>query len=167
MEAQGTETLQRWIDSLNRRASHLVGSLRADRIGAGRGRSLPRLADVHPRASQGSRRWRGPGVVPVEAIVGTASALPGTRRTDFLPVSGHQPADWGSRWTRLKDAARNLMPLPPIQLIEAGNGYWVVDGHNRVALAKATGQLWIDADITAVVLPSARTPTPSAQRGTT
>jgi len=149
------------------RASHLVRSLLADRLGAGRGRSLPRLADVHPQASKGSRRWRGPGVVPVEAIIGTASALPGTRRSDFLPASRHQPADWRNRWSRLEDAARNLTPLPPIEVIEAGDGYWVIDGHNRVALARATGQLWIDADITAVVLPSAGTPIPSVQRGTT
>jgi ParB-like chromosome segregation protein Spo0J len=38
--------------------------------------------------------------------------------------------------------------LPPVQLLRAGGDYWVVDGHNRVALAREGGQLWIDADVT-------------------
>jgi ParB-like chromosome segregation protein Spo0J len=45
-------------------------------------------------------------------------------------------------------AARDQAILPPVQLVRAGGEYWVVDGHNRVALARQVGQLWIDADIT-------------------
>jgi hypothetical protein len=56
-------------------------------------------------------------------------------------------------------AERDQAPLPPIQLLRAGGDYWVVDGHNRVALAKERGQLWIDAEITELDLgsPSAAT----------
>jgi hypothetical protein len=166
MEALQTGTQQPRTDSLGDRVGHLVRALFVDHYATGRGRSLPRLADVHPCAAQGSRRWRGVGVVPVDAIVGTASALPDTRRSDFLPASGHEPADWRSRWNRLESAARNLTPLPPIELLEAGDGYWVLDGHNRVALARSIGQLWIDADVTTIVLPSSRELNPTAQRGT-
>jgi len=104
-------------------------------------------------------------VVPVSAIAGTASVLPGTRGDDFLPTAGHEPADWQSRWQRLQAAARDLTPLPPIDLVKAGDGYWVVDGHNRVALAKATGQVWIDAEVTEVSLPTASAQPTTAQRG--
>jgi hypothetical protein len=44
--------------------------------------------------------------------------------------------------------------LPPVQLLRAGGDYWVVDGHNRVALARERGQLWIDADVTELDLSS-------------
>jgi ParB-like chromosome segregation protein Spo0J len=45
-------------------------------------------------------------------------------------------------------AARDQAMLPPVQLVRTGGDYWVVDGHNRVALARELGQLWIDADVT-------------------
>jgi hypothetical protein len=51
-------------------------------------------------------------------------------------------------------AADELTVLPPVQLVRAGGDYWVVDGHNRVALAREVGQLWIDADITELDLGS-------------
>jgi hypothetical protein len=53
-------------------------------------------------------------------------------------------------------AALTRTNLPPIQLLRADGDYWVLDGHNRVALARERGQLWIDADITEVDLASDR-----------
>jgi len=126
-------------------------------------RSLPRLTEAHPQAWQAPRRARGLVTVEVSAVVGTASALPGTRRTDFRPSEGHVPAGWQLRWSRLAEAARNLTPLPPIEVLKAGDGYWVLDGHNRVALAKSTGQEWIDAQVTELVVPAVRASTTSAQ----
>lgn len=122
-------------------------------------RTLPRLADTHPAATGAPRRWRGVGIVPVASIVGTASAAPDTRRSDFRPTGGHAPAGWQLRWDRLNDAARNQISLPPIVVLKAADGYWVLDGHNRVALAKATGQEWIDAEVTELFLPAAHTST--------
>jgi hypothetical protein len=120
-----------------------------------RSERLPRLADRHPQATGAPRRWRGIGTIPVSTVVGTASVAPGTRRTDFLPSGGKAPAGWQLRWDRLNDAARNQIPLPPIAVLKAGHGYWVLDGHNRLALAKAAGQEWIDAEVTELFLPSA------------
>jgi len=165
LEAWQTTRPQPAISVRATRAARLAGGLLADRLWPPAARSLPRLADVYPRASQTARRWRGPGVVAVSSIVGTAAALPGTRRTDFLPTGGHEPADWQGRWNRLQAAARDLTPLPPIELVKAGDGYWVLDGHNRVALAKSTGQVWIDADVTEVSLPAPPTQDFAAQRG--
>jgi hypothetical protein len=123
--------------------------------------TLPRLDATFPRVRLASRQQRGVGAVAVSDIVGTASYSPGTRQLDFLPTADHQPADWQGRWSRLEQAGRELTPLPPIELLKAGDGYWVVDGHNRVALAKATGQVWIDADVTELLLPSPSTPIPA------
>ena len=114
---------------------------------------LPSLAAVHPGLPLGGR-WVGLRDVPTCCIRGTASlTIPTSRGTDFRPVSGREPADWRSRWARLEAAADDQVVLPPVELIRAGGEYWVIDGHNRVALAKERGQLWIDADITELDIP--------------
>ncbi len=128
-----------------------------DKVAPGRRRRLPRLADVHPGPSTGGR-WIGLRTVPTASVRGTAS-LAETRGPDFRPLGGHEPADWDSRWSRLTSAARDQAILPPVQLVRAGGDYWVVDGHNRVALAKERGQLWIDADVTELDLGSDSTAT--------
>ncbi len=131
-----------------------------DRLGIFRSRPrLPRLADTRPDATGSPRRSRGLATIPVSAIVGTAAMAPGTRQHDFLPSAGHAPAGWQLRWERLNEAGRNQIHLPPIDVLKADDGYWVLDGHNRVALAKATGQEWIDAEVTELFLPSAHTST--------
>jgi hypothetical protein len=113
---------------------------------------LPRLADVHPGAPTGGR-WIGLRTVPTDCIRGTATMSP-SRAHDFRPLRHREPADWEFRWSRLTSAAFDQAILPPVQLVRAGGDYWVVDGHNRVALARERGQLWIDADITELDLGS-------------
>jgi hypothetical protein len=112
----------------------------------GQARPLPRLAEVHPGQPAGGR-WVGLQTVLTESIRGTAS-MAASRGQDFRPLDGHEPSDWQYRWSSLKSAAHEQAILPPVQLVRAGGEYWVVDGHNRVALARERGQLWIDADIT-------------------
>ena len=119
----------------------LVGGFRL-----GHSHPLPRLADVHPGSPAGGR-WIGVRTVPTECVRGTASTAE-SRGQDFRPLPGREPADWESRWSRLESAANQQTILPPVQLLRAGGDYWVIDGHNRVALAKELGQAWIDADVT-------------------
>jgi hypothetical protein len=91
--------------------------------------------------------------VPIGCIRGTASKT-ARRAEDFRPLDDRAPADWQFRWSRLLSATRDQAILPPIQVLLAGGDYWVVDGHNRVALAMERGQLWIDADVTELDLGS-------------
>ena len=46
--------------------------------------------------------------------------------------------------------------LPPIDVVKYADKYWVVDGHNRVALALYMGQVAIDANVVELVPPGAR-----------
>ena len=123
---------------------------------AGRSRRrepLPSLAAAHPGLPLGGR-WIGLATVPTECIRGTASlSIPAARGIDFRPQPGREQADWPTRWSRLEAAVRDQVILPPVELVRAGGEYWVVDGHNRVALAKQHGQLWIDADVTELDIP--------------
>ncbi len=123
-------------------------------------RPLPRLADVHPGVPTGGR-WLGVRTVLTECVRGTASTAV-SRGQDFRPLSGHEPADWRFRWSRLLSAVRDQAILPPVQLLRAGGDYWVVDGHNRVALARERGQVWIDADVTELDLGSGSDAAPAA-----
>jgi hypothetical protein len=121
-------------------------------VTSGRGQPLPRLADVHPGPVTGGR-WIGLRTVPTESIRGTASRT-ARRGEDFRPLGDGAPADWQFRWSRLMSATRDQAILPPVQLLRTGGDYWVVDGHNRVALARERGQVWIDADVTELDLSS-------------
>ena len=136
------------IDQQQAHAPMLGTSVRSllDGIRPRRRGHLAHLSDVHPGTPTGGR-WIGLRTVPTECIRGSASKSV-SRGSDFRPLDGHEPADWTTRWSRLLSAARDQAILPPVQLLRAGGEYWVVDGHNRVALARQIGQLWIDADVT-------------------
>jgi hypothetical protein len=121
-------------------------------VSPGRRQPLPRLADVHPGPLTGGR-WIGLRTVPTECIRGTASRT-ARRAEDFRPLGDQAPADFQFRWSRLMSASRDQAILPPVELLRAGGDYWVVDGHNRVALARERGQVWIDAEVTELDLSS-------------
>jgi hypothetical protein len=145
INAQHTLHPSVWPSVLARR---IVAGLRTPNVP----QPLPSLVDVHP-GRPGAGRWVGLRTVPIECIHGTA-ALGGSRGRDFRPLGGRAPADWDARWSRLLTAERDQTMLPPVQLLRAGGDYWVVDGHNRVALARQRGQVWIDADVTELDLSS-------------
>ncbi len=98
--------------------------------------------------------YRGVRTVPVKQIVGTAT----NRYTDFdrafLPAQTR--TKW--RWKRVDAARLAGEELPPIQLYQVGDLYFVRDGHHRVSVARKTGQDYIDAEVIEV-----RTRVPVAQ----
>ncbi len=111
---------------------------------------LPLLAEVHPDAANGSGVAVGLQTIPVTAIRGTVSAGQTQRDLAFMPLPAARSGDWKGRWERLQEAARALAILPPVDLLQVADGYWVVDGHNRIALAHSVGQLAVDANVTAL-----------------
>jgi hypothetical protein len=117
--------------------------------------ALPNLFELHPEARTASRRNLGLLTIPIAAIRGTAVDGPAQRAGDFLPLPALRGQNWEARWQRIRAAQNRLAILPPIEVLEAAGGYWVVDGHNRVALAMTVGQDDIDADVTHLHLPGA------------
>jgi hypothetical protein len=114
---------------------------------------LPNLYRVHPEARLAPVRELGLITIPVEEVVGTAVEGPDQRGRDFKPLPAFRSPNWEARWQRLMRAADRLASLPPIDVLKTGEGYWVTDGHNRVAIAIENGQLDIDADVRVVMLP--------------
>jgi hypothetical protein len=102
-----------------------------------RRRSHPRqLPEDSPRPGRAARLE----VIPLAEVVGTVEL---SRQFDarFRPVSSLLRR----RWESLALAHRKGMPLPPIEVRKGPDGYYVVDGRHRVSVARAVGQLEIDA----------------------
>ena len=89
----------------------------------------------------------------MDDIRGTAVGGPRLRGADFKPIDAAQGRGWRIRHDRLRRALDRLVELPPIEAIEVGGEHWVVDGHNRVALARERGLAFLDADVTGVTWP--------------
>jgi hypothetical protein len=113
---------------------------------------LPSLYDVHPAASTAPRRAIGLRTVPLDRIVGTLRH-PSQNTADFKPLRRLRGQNWRGRWQRINRAMDRLEVLPAVDLVQVGDEYWVADGHNRVAVARAAGAVEIDADVTQLVLP--------------
>jgi len=116
---------------------------------------LPNLHDLHPEVRLAPRRDLGLLTIPVSEIRGTAVAGPAQRGGDFLPFPALKSMNWENRWQRIRQAQDRLAILPPIDVLQTPDGYWVTDGHNRVAAALYGGQDDIDASVTHVHLPNA------------
>jgi hypothetical protein len=114
---------------------------------------LPNLYEVHPEARLAPMRELGLCAIPVTEIIGTAVQGTAQRGLDFQPLPAFRSANWRGRIQRIREALDRLEALPPIDVLKTAQGYWVIDGHNRVAAARANGQVAIDADVRHVVLP--------------
>ena len=70
-------------------------------------------------------------VVKVDKIVGSVGRWRDFDRS-FLPAR----ASVGHRWKRIDRAFQRGEDLPPVELYEVGEAYFVVDGHHRVSVAR-------------------------------
>ena len=128
----------------------------AERRSTERG-TLPSLYDVHRTAGTAPRRAIGLRSVPLDRIVGTMRH-PSQNTADFLPLPRLRGANWEARWQRITRALDRLAVLPPVELVQVGDDYYVTDGHNRVAAARLSGAAEIDADVTQLIVPGVTRP---------
>ena len=123
--------------------------LRRRQYGAGvsgllhpRGRpGLPLLRDVAHDYRQ--LRDAGEQLIPVGRIVGSVDGISHLFDRNFRPVSDRARARLGS----ILVAMREGEPLPPIEVYAWHGDYYVLDGHHRVAAARAVGSDFIDAHV--------------------
>ena len=150
------------VESIRPAAEHLAATTRdaavegarhLPRSSRRRSVPLPNLYDVHPEARDAPLRELGLVSIPVDEIVGTAVMGPAQRGLDFQPLPPFRSKNWEARWQRIRRATQEMRSLPPIDVLRTHDGYWVTDGHNRVAAAKVVGQVELDADVKGVVLP--------------
>jgi len=89
-----------------------------------------------------SSLYRGVRPVPVEQIVGSVGRAHDFDE-NFRPL---RPEGWERR-ARIRQALRQAEALPPVQLYQVGQVYFVLDGHHRVSVAREQGQEYIDAEV--------------------
>jgi hypothetical protein len=147
-----TSAVESAISAAGRRWSERPGA-RVRRVRRMAGSPLASLWDVHPEARQANPRELGVQALDVDQVAGTAVGGPNQRGGDFLPLRPFRSPNWQTRWQRVRGAMDRLAVLPPIDVVKYGEGYWVLDGHNRVAAALYGGQVGIDAAVTELVLP--------------
>ncbi len=78
--------------------------------------------------------------IPLDAIVGSVGRFDDFTR-DFLP----RLASDRDRWVRVMRAVTSLQGLPPIEVYQVGDVYFVHDGNHRVSVAKRLGAKTIQA----------------------
>ena len=86
--------------------------------------------------------YSGIQVVPIRSIIGSEG-----RTTDFdmdfHPIRGASR----ERWVNMTMAYLAGFQLAAIQLIRVGESYFVRDGHHRISVSRAFGQLAMDAEV--------------------
>jgi hypothetical protein len=87
--------------------------------------------DVRSEFTANNRLHRGTRVVEVDEIVGSVGRWRDFDRS-FLPAR----ASMAERWKRIDRAFHRTEDLPPVELYEIGDAYFVVDGHHRVSVAR-------------------------------
>jgi hypothetical protein len=115
----------------------LLGSIRK------RGNFLLDLSSALSTMRVKARHYAGVRSVPLAQITGSE----GRSRdfdADFHPLNLENE----DRWIGIATAQRLGEVLPPVDLIQLGNVYFVRDGHHRISVARALGQKDIDAEIT-------------------
>jgi hypothetical protein len=87
--------------------------------------------------------YRGLQDIPLDKIVGSVGRYREFSRT-FLPRTN---ADW-QRWARVKALMEGMTGLPPIEVFQVGDIYFVKDGNHRVSVARDIGAKTIQAHVT-------------------
>jgi hypothetical protein len=89
-----------------------------------------------------SRRESGTRTVPLARICGSEGRAHDFDR-DFNPLQEHSR----ERWLCIATARRRGRELPPVELIQVGELYFVRDGHHRISVARALGELAVEARV--------------------
>ena len=86
--------------------------------------------------------------IPIDAIVGSVNRYSDFTR-GFLPLSSVSE----ERWSKVRAAMDDLTGLPPIEVYQIGDVYFVVDGNHRVSAARQLGAALIEAYVTELETP--------------
>lgn len=94
--------------------------------------------DLHVRGSF----YAGIQVVRISSIIGSEG-----RAADF-DANFHPLSEAArERWINMAIAHLSRLTLPPIQLIQIGDAYFVRDGHHRISVSRTFGQVAMDAEV--------------------
>jgi nucleotide-binding universal stress UspA family protein len=113
-------------------------------LGRLHGTSLALLSyeDVADRLRITGQVERGVREIPLEKIVGSVGRYDEFDRS-FLPLTNHD----AQRWAGVRAAAADPTGLPPIDVYQIDDVYFVIDGNHRVSIARHMGLEFLAAHI--------------------
>lgn len=109
-------------------------------------RLMGRNSDLEylPTSEHGNgRRLPGIKIIPICQIRGSEG-----RSQDFDNAFRPRQIHHLDRWVNIAIARLENIPLPPVELIQIGDNYYIRDGHHRISVACAQGQADIEAYVT-------------------
>ncbi len=122
----------------------------------GQSRNLFDLAsEVSGRKILG-QHYAGARTVPIHQIRGSEGRC-GDFDIEFNPLNSRT----AGRWMSVAVAFSQGVTLPPVELIQVDEVYFVRDGHHRISVARAFGEKYIDAVVTVLQLDPVSTLSPS------
>ncbi len=113
--------------------------------------------DVRARLRLREELYRGRQNVPLDKIVGSVGRYRDFTRT-FLPK--RQAME--QRWANVYAQAVSMEGLPPVELYQVGDTYFVRDGNHRVSVAQRLGAKTIEAHVIELTTPISLGPDTSA-----
>jgi len=122
--------------------SALAARLRNDKDDVVQSMSFDEVVEALGRRAE---NYVGTKLIPLDAIVGSVDKVRDFDRR-FRPTSGRSR----QRWERLSRASRSGEVIPPIDVYQVGDYYFVSDGHHRVSVARSLRLGVIEARVTAI-----------------
>lgn len=101
---------------------------------------LMSFEDIREKLKIRGGTFRGLHEIPLDAIVGSVGRYKDFTRT-FLPRQDRNV----ERWAGVRAATLDLSGLPPIEVYQIGEVYFVLDGNHRVSVARSLGARQIQA----------------------
>lgn len=101
------------------------------------------LSELVSREGIEGQSYAGTRVVDIDMIRGSEGRVDAFD-SEFHPIT----ETTRDRWLRVARAFLKGETLPPVELIQVGEIYFVRDGHHRISVARSMGQRFIEADIT-------------------
>lgn len=115
----------------------------------GRPDDLLPFDDVQRKLGLHITRERGLQQVPLDLIVGSAG-----KYRDFTRAFWPKNEKLRERWKWIYVAAHDFRGLPPVELYQVGEVYFVKDGHHRISVARALGSTSVEAYVTEYISPA-------------
>ena len=149
----GNRQLTQRVNDLFEQAWRLGQIKRIAALFTGQSRQLPLLSDLEARYKDAALRELGVQPIRLERITGTQGKISFDK--DFLPLQRRSKNRWISAAIAI---LTDPTSLPPIDVVQVGDDYYVGDGNHRVSVAKALGNLYIDGEVTQWVIGGDKSP---------
>ena len=111
----------------------------------GHDNALLSFEEARQRLKASGEEKRGLQRIPLKSIIGSVGRYSDFNR-NFLPRKNAQLL----RWAKVKSVLRDLDEMPPIQVYQIGEAYFVLDGNHRVSIARERGLEEMQAYVTEI-----------------